>query len=253
MSLTPSQWNERFLRQSFWTEPLRKYLLSRLTPRPSARILEIGCGTGVITASLHAYTQSMVFGLDLNPAFLRIAHANDPQTRFTGGNALQLPFPAQSFDAVVCHFFLLWVLQPELALAEMVRVTHPGGSVVAFAEPDYGGRIDYPPPLDELGRMQTSALREQGADPQMGRKLSGLFHAAGLADVETGLLGGEWRDAPPPEEHESEWSTLEADLSNQIPASRLTELRRQDEAAWAAGERVLYVPTFYAIGKCPLR
>ena len=141
----------------------------------------MGCGTGAVTARLHSYAQSGVYGLDLNLAYLTLARQNDPGTRFVGGDACQIPCSSGVFDAVVCHYFLLWVSQPETALAEMIRVTRPGGAVIAFAEPDYGGRIDYPPRLAELGRLQTEAMRDQGADPETGRKLSSLFHAARLA------------------------------------------------------------------------
>ena len=162
-----------------------------------------------------------------------------------------MPFPSGVFDAVVCHFFLLWVPDPAAAMREMVRVARPGGTVIAFAEPDYGGRIDYPPPLDTLGTRQAEALRSQGADPRMGRKLSGLFHAAGLQQVETGLLGGEWRGAPSPEQRESEWAVLADDLTGQIPPQELRELREFDDRAWQSGKRVLFVPTFFALGRKP--
>jgi SAM-dependent methyltransferase len=56
-----------------------------------------------------------------------------------------LPFQPV-FDVTFCHFLLLWVSNPEKVVAEMGRVTRPGGSV-RLAEPDYGGRIDYPESL----------------------------------------------------------------------------------------------------------
>lgn len=245
---------------------MRSYLLSRLPRRPAARVLEAGCGTGVITRSLLGYVQT-VCGLDLNTQFLQYAARSAPGAHFTCGDALEMPFSDAAFDAVACHFFLLWAASPARALAEMVRVTRPGGAVIAFAEPDYGGRIDYPPPLDELGRLQAAGLRRQGADPEMGRKLSGLFHAAGLREVETGLLGGQWKGAPSPSERQSEWDMLandlqiilqddlksltQDDLQSSLAPQQLDELRKIDAAAWASGQRVLFVPTFYAFGVKP--
>jgi len=248
MSLSPADWHHRFLQQSGWTRPVRRYLLARLGLSASSRILEAGCGTGAITAGLRQDTPARVFGLDLNPAFLRLARHNDPATRFTAGDALRLPYPGGCFQAVVCHFFLLWVKDPAAALNEMLRVTQPGGAVIAFAEPDYGGRIAHPPALADLGRLQAAALRQQGADPGMGRQLSGLFHAAGLENIETGLLGAQWQGRPSPEEVDSEWAVLEDDLSGALPPQRLQEMRQVDAAARASGQRVLFVPTFYAIG-----
>ena len=248
---SPANWHERFKLQAAWTEQARRYLLGRMALRPGERVLEVGCGTGAITSWLYEEPLIRMFGIDLKLDYLRLARGHDRRTRFAAANALQLPFPADRFAAVVCHFFLLWVPQPAEALAEMVRAARPGGWVAAFAEPDYGGRIDYPAELAELGGLQTAALLAQGADPLMGRKLAGLFRSAGLLDVETGLLGGQWHGAPPARQWESEWSTLEADLSGTVPPSRLAQYRQIDAAAWQSGERVLFVPTFYALGRKP--
>jgi SAM-dependent methyltransferase len=181
--------------------------------------------------------------------FLRFAQHNDPTAPLTAGDALCLPFSDSSFDIAACHFLLLWLAQPGMALAEMRRVTRKGGAVIAFAEPDYGGRIDYPEALEELGRLQTAGIRQQGADPELGRKLSGLFHAAGLQEVETGLLGGQWRGAPSQQEIDLEWGMLAADLKAALPVAQMEKLHEIETAAWRAGQRVLFVPTFYAIGK----
>jgi hypothetical protein len=143
----------------------------------------------------------------------------------------------------------LWVTNPGLVLREMARVTIPGGAVLALAEPDYGGRIDQPPALEALGRWQAGSLQRQGADPQVGRKLRGLFVQAGIRQVESGILGAGWDAPPSPEEREMEWAVIEADLSGQIPTADLQEMRKLDEAAWQSGERVLFVPTFYAWGR----
>jgi ubiquinone/menaquinone biosynthesis C-methylase UbiE len=244
----PNDWHARFEQQAGWTENLRRYILTRLDLPANARILECGCGTGAISSRLSDYAQYRVHGIDLHMPFLRLAARQDPATRYCGANALHLPYASEAFDAVTCHFFLLWVPQAGAALAEMVRVARPGAAVIAFAEPDYGGRIDHPIPLAELGALQAQSLRHQGADPNMGRKLSGLFHSAGLSRVETGLLGGQWQGAPSSAEIDAEWTTLEADLAAMLSQARLEELRRIDYHAWEAGERVLFVPTFYAIG-----
>jgi SAM-dependent methyltransferase len=178
-----------------------------------------------------------------------LAQNSDPRGAFVAGDALSLPFRAHSFDLAYCHFLLLWVDDPIRSLAEMARVTDQGGLVLALAEPDYGARIDHPEPLAELGRLQREALAAQGTDPTIGRRLGELFSRAGLAVLETGLLGGKWSGAPPTESWQSEWQVLESDLQGRIDPSRLAELQRLDTAAWQRGERVLFVPTFYAVGQ----
>jgi len=81
-------------------------------------------------------------------------------------------------------------------LSEMRRVVRPGGWCSQWLSQDYGGRIDYPEDLTHLGELQETALRHQGAETRLGRRLSALFHTAGLQEVETGVLGGQWRAAP---------------------------------------------------------
>ncbi len=237
------------MQQAGWTGQLRRYLLNRLNLDRKSRVLEVGCGTGAITAALSEETPARIFGLDLNLSFLGLARQHDRETAFCGGNALALPFPDRCFSAVVCHFFLLWIADPACALTEMARVTRPGGAIIALAEPDYGGRVDFPPQLDELGNRQAEALRQQGAAPGRGRELAGLFHAVGLQAVETGVLGGQWQGPPNLADIEAEWATLEADLAGSVPAELLAEFKKIDLAAWQAGSRVLFVPTFYAVGK----
>jgi hypothetical protein len=121
--------------------------------------------------------------------------------------------------------------------------------VLALAEPDYGGRIDYPPELAELGRLQVASLRQQGAEPELGRRLIGLFTNLGLESVEVGVLGAQWSGAISATEWESEWAVLRSDLGDSLPPSQLERLSQLDALAWQSGVRVLFVPTFYAWGK----
>ena len=70
----------------------------------------------------------------------------------------------------------------------MVRVTRPGGAVIVAAEPDYGGRIDYPDlPLRE---WQLQALAGEGADPRLGRRLRALFALPAVREAEVGIMPG---------------------------------------------------------------
>ena len=248
--LNSQDWSRRFNVQSRWTEEIRRFIIQQVRLGDAGCLLEPGCGTGAIIRSMqHLLPLTRIFGIDLRLDFLKNARDADPQSLLAAADAARLPYPDGSFDAVFCHYFLLWVRDPAAVLAEMKRVTRPGGTVIAMAEPDYGGRIDYPAQLAELGRLQGQALHDQGADPNMGRKLNGLFHAANLSDVHTGLVGGQWNEPPTFDAWESEWAMLEADLGHIIAKDRLNALRSLDAAAWQKGERILFVPTFYAWGK----
>jgi SAM-dependent methyltransferase len=245
----PEFWHRRYLQQAKWTSVLRERAIQLASLATGARVLEVGSGTGVITKDLRKRTSAIVFGVDIDLDVTRYACAQDSTTRYSLADGLNLPFPAETFDATLAHFLLLWVKDPGALAREMARVTRTGGWVLCLAEPDYGGRIDHPPAFVELGRLQTESLRRQGADPFIGRKIRSLLIDAGLGDVRSGVLGAEWTGAPSPEELDSEWSVLSADLCEQVPAERLSRLREEEFAAWSKGDRVLYVPTFFAFGR----
>lgn len=239
-------WHARYLQQARWTEQLRSYLYNKAGLESAQRALELGCGTGAVLADFPLKTG--VHGLDVSLPALAQAALHAPGACLTCGDGASLPFAGSVFDVVFCHFVLLWVGDPQQVVSEMRRVTCPGGAVLALAEPDYGGRIDNPPQLAEAGRWQIQSLRRQGADPEMGRKLSGIFTRAGLKQVETGVIGGEWQGSLPAGEQDLEWQVLTSDLAGQIPFQNIQKMKALDGQARELGERVLYVPTFYAWG-----
>ncbi len=181
-------WHSRFLQQAAWTHDLRVYLFELAGLSRARRVLEVGCGTGAILSDLA--TPAVIHGLDLESVHLIEARRHVPAAMLTCGNALGLPYPSSIFDITFCHFLLLWVRDPLLALLEMKRVTRPGGAVLALAEPDYDSRVDKPEALAPLGRWQAESLRRQGADPGLGGRLADLFRQAGIPPIETGNLQG---------------------------------------------------------------
>jgi SAM-dependent methyltransferase len=239
--------HDRYRLQAGWTAELRRSLFARAGWRNLRRVLEVGSGTGAVLSTLEPGPQ--VFGVDLEYAPLDFTRRRMPHAHFAQANGLWLPFPEAVFDLSFCHFLLLWTPNPEQMLQEMARVTRPGGFVLALAEPDYSARIDHPPELQTLGVQQAAALRRQGANPDIGRRLNSLFHAAGLQDVEIGVLGANWSGPLDRRALESEWALLRADLFGVLPSEELDRLQALDAEAWQAGERVLYVPTFYALGR----
>lgn len=250
--LTPNWWHARFVQQARWTQELRQYLYGRTGLTEGGRLLEVGCGTGALLPEFANQTQEgRVYGLDIAKAFLTLASQNASLARLTQGDAHTLPYAGHSFDVAACHFLLLWVHDPMQVIKEMRRVTRPGGVVLLLAEPDYGGRIDFPLELAQLGRWQEQALRSQSADPTIGRRLAALLHRAGVQELEAGVLGGQWSAPPPLEAWQSEWQVLEADLADIVSQEKLEQLRSLDAVAWESGERILYVPTFYAWGRVP--
>jgi ubiquinone/menaquinone biosynthesis C-methylase UbiE len=253
MSWNPcsEEWHTWFSVQAGWTQPTRTWLYQQAGLAQARAVLEVGCGTGVIAGELARLSSARVVGLDVNAEGLAFARRQGCGVTYVQGDAHALPFPGGCFDVVVCHYLLLWLAAPAQGVREMARVIRPGGCVLACAEPDYGGRVDHPPELATLGRLQAEALRRQGADPEMGRRLGELFAAAGL-QATVGVMAGRWRlPASPDAEFEAEWAMREHDLAGLLSPEELRRLRSADRQALADGRRILFVPTFYALGKKP--
>lgn len=248
MDRTHSRWHERFQQQAGWTRQLRKQVLADLNLGPSSRILDLGSGSGALFPELSAANPGCTYGIDIDLPRLRFSADLHPGLIHTAGDGRQLPFPGGTFDLVLCHFTLLWIEGPLQAVREMVRVARPGGTVAALAEPDYGGRIDHPAALRKIRDLQIQSLKIQGADPRMGRKLRELFRDAGVKNTSTGVYQGAWTGEHQPENFRREWEILQADLKDLVPPAALEAFREADLRSRQAGRRVLYVPTFYAVG-----
>lgn len=249
MSLTIEEWHQRFLQQAQWTKGFRAYIFPRIGFSHADRILDLGCGTGALMEEWKPRERRSLVGGDINEAYIKMAIRNYPEGIYFCGDAHHLPFPAGTFEISFNHYLLLWVEDPVQVVKEMKRITKSGGVVLALAEPDYGGRLDYPPPLDTLQDKQIASLDAQGADPYMGRKLRQIFQKAQLQDIKTGVFEGQWANPPDQEDWELEWKILEHDLKGQISQEKFKALKEADLDAWQKGYRTLFLPTFYAWGK----
>jgi demethylmenaquinone methyltransferase/2-methoxy-6-polyprenyl-1,4-benzoquinol methylase len=113
----------------------RRAVARAVAARPGERVLDLAAGTGTSTATFAAAGADCVacdFSLGMLRAGLnRVRDTPDgPRPAFVGGDALSLPFGDQVFDAVTISFGLRNVVRPEQAMAEMFRVTRPGGRLV---------------------------------------------------------------------------------------------------------------------------
>jgi SAM-dependent methyltransferase len=247
--LSVRDWHKRFMQQAEWTRDIRKYLFDKIHLDNAQRILDVGCGTGAITREFPK--NGIIHGLDIDYERIRFAQSNYRDVSFLCADGYHLPYPKNSFSIVLCHFLLLWVKFPENIIREMIRVGKPGGYILLLAEPDYGGRVDYPEKLQILGKWQAGSLEKQGADPNTGRKLGKWLYEGGVNNIEVGILGAQWNGKPSHETWESEWQMLESDLSGSISERELQEYKEMDKAACKDGSRILFVPTFYAVGIIP--
>lgn len=107
----------------------RKATVDAIDPRPGQRILDLAAGTGTSSAVL-AEAGAYVVASDISIGMLTQGLKQQPQLDFVAGDALALPFPDDTFDAVTISYGLRNVEGTLEALVEMRRVTRPGGRIV---------------------------------------------------------------------------------------------------------------------------
>lgn len=134
-----------YTRSTMLTDEIRELLLTYMMVRDGDRVLEIGCGTGYLSRYVMGGRKRLnVTGIDSDSGFIRAAAAifekefreNSPrgdslknQASFQVADARFLPFRDASFDRVISHTFLTSTPDSQAAMAEMVRVVRPGGSI----------------------------------------------------------------------------------------------------------------------------
>ncbi|MCP3727452.1 class I SAM-dependent methyltransferase [Paraburkholderia sp. CNPSo 3272] len=103
---------------------------ARVSPQHS--VLDVGCGTGVVAVTA-ARLGARASGVDLAPALIERAHKNaalaDVEVDFREGDVEALPYAAASFDIVLSQYGHMFAPRPEVAIAEMLRVLKPGGTI----------------------------------------------------------------------------------------------------------------------------
>lgn len=114
-------------------EPYARDIAARL-PHGAKRVLEIACGTGIVTRALRAELppDSRLVATDLSDAMVKyaVAHAGAPGVEFRTADACALPFASGEFDAVVCQFGMMFVSDRRMAYREAKRVLAAGGALI---------------------------------------------------------------------------------------------------------------------------
>lgn len=106
-------------------------LLELAQVRPGQRVLDVGCGTGVLGRAAYDAVRpgGQVVGVDPNAGMLAVARRIAPEITWTLAPAEHLPLESDSVDRVVSQFALMFFTDPAAAIAEMARVLRPGGRV----------------------------------------------------------------------------------------------------------------------------
>ena len=121
------------------TKAWRKAATAIIAPAPGLKILDLAAGTGSSSEPLAA-AGAEVIPADFSEGMLAAGRKARPHLPFTKADALNLPFPANTFDVATISFGLRNTADIDKALAQMLKVTKPGGRlvVVEFSHPVWG-------------------------------------------------------------------------------------------------------------------
>jgi SAM-dependent methyltransferase len=178
---------ERFMGR--WSRLLAPSLIEFSGVHDGDTVLDVGSGTGSLSAAVrHATKTSLVTGIDPSPEYVRHARQtnSDRRVRFDVGDAQALRLPDAAFDKTLSLLVVNFIPDRERALAEMIRVTKPGG-VISAAVWDYGEGMEMLRVFwDEATAFDPSiASRDEKHMPLCKNgELSAAWRAAGLDNVE---------------------------------------------------------------------
>lgn len=114
-------------------QPYAHDLIERARPiGPSDRVLDLGCGTGVVARTLRDRLggAARITGLDANPQMIEVARSLAPELDWRQGDAMALPFEDGAFDLIVSQQMLQFARDRGAAVREMRRVLAPGGRII---------------------------------------------------------------------------------------------------------------------------
>lgn len=172
-----------------YSEPLADRFIELVAPQTGQRAVDVGCGPGVLTARLvaHLGTEHVV-GIDPSMPFVQATRRRLPRVEVHQGSAEDLPFADDRFDLAVAQLVVHFMSDPVAGLAEMARVTRPGGLVAASVWDHAGGRGPLTTFWQAVRDLDPQARDESGLPGVREGHLAELFGQAGLGDVQAGSI-----------------------------------------------------------------
>jgi SAM-dependent methyltransferase len=173
-----------------WSRRIAPRFLAWMDCAAGLRWLDVGCGTGALCAAiLEQCSPGSVAGVEPSDGFRKMAEQNlAGRAALYPGSAAEIPLGASTVDVVVSGLVLNFVPDPRAALAEMARVTAPGGSIGAYVW-DYADKME----LIKLFWEAAAAIDPRGESLDEGARfplcsptaLAELFRGGGLREVAT--------------------------------------------------------------------
>lgn len=171
--------------------PQEMPLFKRYVLPSDPQILDAGCGTGELTSRLaELFPTGKIVGVDIVDAHLELARSRyahlTPRLQFEHRSVFALEIPDRSFDLTVCRHVIHSIPHPEKVIAELVRVTRPGGYLHLIPE-DYGmlhfqrgAGLD---PTDFWHLVPKAFAAETGTDLFIGRNIFGILAGMKLEQI----------------------------------------------------------------------
>ena len=176
----------------------RRAVLAAIDPQPGELVLDLAAGTGTSSVPL-LEAGAIPFPTDLSLGMLTEGRRRYPQLQFVAGDGLALPYRDDSFDAVTISYGLRNVQDTAAGLAEMVRVTRPGGRVVIaeFSTPTWAPfRNTYRFYLDQVMPRLRAVSTNAPAYDYLIESIRAWPDQAALGElmVEAGWRGVQWKN-----------------------------------------------------------
>jgi SAM-dependent methyltransferase len=147
-------------------------------------VLDVGCGPGALTGELvRRVGADAVAAVDPSESFVAAARERHPGVDVRRTAAEELPYPDGAFDAAIAQLVVHFMAEPVAGLAEMARVTRPGGVVAACVWDLAGGRAPISPFWRAARSLQNVTDDESGMAGTRAGHLVELFELAGLGEV----------------------------------------------------------------------
>lgn len=171
-----------------WSRSVGDIFLDWLSPAKDLTWIDIGCGNGAFTENIvDRCAPAEVQGIDPSEGQLAFARTR-PAARlaeFQQGDAMALPFADSRFDAAVMALVIFFVPEPAKGVAELARVTKPGGLIATYAWDMMGGGFPMEPVQAELRAMGLKPMFPPQAEASRIEALKTLWRGAGIEAVET--------------------------------------------------------------------